>query len=281
MERHDDNALIIYTDGSMFSRPRRQGGIGMRFVWASEDGEEQTDDFSPFGYANADVPQMELKAVIEALKLLLRRDPPVPDELYNKIVVYTDAMYLVDGYPASRTFWPQNDWRTKDGDMVRNPEMWKELARLVNRIDKRFEVRKVKAHKTNPHNNAADKLARASARLPSDQTVSAAKLRRKATSKRLVPGAVPFEGQRMIIHVHKGEYMPVQRCNSYRFSVESKDVPYHGEVARAYALREVELSAGHRYAVRVNGDPKAPRIEEVYMEVLKGGEEEADAPGAD
>ena len=44
---------------------------------------------------------MELLAVIEALKSLART-PPVPPDRYEKIVVYSDAMYLVDGYPASR-----------------------------------------------------------------------------------------------------------------------------------------------------------------------------------
>jgi len=51
VERHDD--LIVYTDGSMFSKPRRQGGIGIRFVWADGNGEEQTDDYSPSGWVNA------------------------------------------------------------------------------------------------------------------------------------------------------------------------------------------------------------------------------------
>ena len=275
MDQHDDNALIIYTDGSMFSKPRRQGGIGIRLVWTDEDGEERTEDYGPPGYANADVPQMELQAAIEAVKLVLRRDPPVPPHLYEKVIAYSDAMYLVDGYPRSRSYWPRNRWHTRDGTPVRNADKWKELGRLVGRLGKRFEVRKVTAHKSNPHNKAVDKLARISAGLPSDRVASSAKLRRKASDKRLEPGAVPMEGQRMIIHVHKGEYLPVQRCNSYRYSVESRDLPYRGEVGRAYAPRGIELSAGHRYAVRVNEDPKNPRIEEVYMEVLNGGENEA------
>jgi ribonuclease HI len=180
VEQHNDNALVIYTDGSMLSKPRRQGGIGIRFVWVDENGHEQIDDYGPPGYAQADVPQMELLAVIEALKSLART-PPVPPDRYEKIVVYSDAMYLVDGYPASRGSWPANKWRTRDGAPVRNADRWKELTRLVNRTGKRFEVRKVQAHKTNRHNRAADKLARASAKAPSDRTASHSKLRRKAS----------------------------------------------------------------------------------------------------
>jgi ribonuclease HI len=271
VEQHDDNALVIYTDGSMFSKPRRQGGIGIRFVWVDENGYEQTDDYAPPGYAQADVPQMELLAVIEALKSLART-PPVPPDRYEKIVVYSDAMYLVDGYPASRGSWPAIKWRTQDGAPVRNAEHWKELTRLVNRTGKRFEVRKVHAHKTNPHNRAADKLARASAKAPSDRTASSSKLRRKSSPKRLEPGAVRMEGQRMVIHVHKAEYLPVQRCNCYRYSVESAQGPYYQELGRLYATRDITLNPGHRYDIRVNDNTKNPWIEELYGEVLPGDE---------
>ena len=99
-------------------------------------------------------------------------------ELYEKIVVYSDAVYLVEGYSASRSFWPRNKWHTRDGTPVRNAERWKELTRLVNRTGKRFDVRKVQAHKANPHNRAADKLARASGRVP----VRAYGLRRQASA---------------------------------------------------------------------------------------------------
>ena len=44
-----------------------------------------------------------------------------------------------------------------------------------------------------------------------------------------------MHGQRMVIHVHKSEYMPVQRCNAYRYSVESKDSPYFQELGLIYA----------------------------------------------
>jgi ribonuclease HI len=279
VERHDDNALIVYTDGSMFSKPRRQGGIGVRFVWADEDGYEQTDDYNPPGYAQADVPQMELIAVIEAFKLLLSSYPPLQPDRYEKVVVYSDAMYLVDGYAASRGSWPANKWRTRDGAPVRNAERWKELTRLVNRLGKRVDVRKVNAHKTNPHNRAADKLARASAKLPSDRVASHSKLRRKASPKRLEPGAVRMEGQRMVVHVHKAEYMPVQRCNAYRYSVESEDSPYYQELGRVYAARDISLNPGHRYEIRVNDDTNNPWIEELYGEVIQdeGGAATQDA----
>jgi hypothetical protein len=70
----------------------------------------------------------------------------------------------------------------------------------------------------------------------------------------------------MVIHVHKAEYMRVQRCNAYRYSVESEDSPYYQELGRLYATRDISLNPGHRYNVRVNNDTRNPWIEELYGE---------------
>jgi ribonuclease HI len=270
MELHDEGALIIYTDGSQFSKPRRQGGIGIRLIWTNPDGHPDSFDHNPPGYFDVTVPLMELKAVIEALRLLTRQSPPVPPDLYDKIVVYSDAMYLVDGHPRAKGSWPRNKWLTKDGPPVKNAEQWKELLRLERRIGKRFEIRKVKGHSKNPHNKAVDKLARTSAQIATNPSLTPAKLRRKKSPKQLVPGSVKMEGQRVTIHVHKAEYMRVQQLSGYRYSVESPSSPYYQEVGWVFADRSVNLSAGHSYAVRFNEDTKNPRIEEVFMEVVAG-----------
>jgi ribonuclease HI len=276
MEIHDEDAVIVYTDGSMFSKPRRQGGIGIRLIWTNPEGEEEFYDHSPPGYYDVSVPLMELKAVIEALRLLARQSPLVPPELYSKIVVYSDAMYMVDGHPAAKGFWPRNKWMTRDGPPVKNAKEWKELLRLERRIGKRFEIRKVEGHGKNPHNKAVDKLARASAKAASNPSIAPAKLRRKKSPKRLIPGSVKMEGQRITIHVHKGQYEPVQRLNAYRYSVESPSSPYYQEVGWVFAERDIHLNAGHAYAVRFNEDTKNPRIEEVFMEVVDGGAADLD-----
>jgi ribonuclease HI len=268
MEIHDEDALVIYTDGSMFSKPRRLGGIGMRLIWTDPRGEEEIFDYSPPGFYDASVPLMELKAVIEALRLLTRGNPPVPPSAYRKIVVYSDAMYMFEGHPAAKGSWPRSKWMTRDGTPVKNAEQWKELIRLEKRIGKRFEIRKVKGHSKNPHNKAVDKLARQSAKIATNQIIAPAKLRRKKSPKMLVPGSVKMEGQRAIIHVHKAEFMRVQRLNAYRYSVESPDSPYYQEIGWVFCDREINLSAGHTYDVRFNEDTKNPRLEEVHGEVV-------------
>ena len=95
---------------------------------------------------------------------------------------------------------------------------------------------------------------------------------RQAAAKKeyqsLKPGSVAMEGQRLTIHVHRAEYLRVQRVNRYRYSVESSGA-FHHEVGVAFGERNINLSAGHAYDVRFNEDSKNPRIVEVYGEVVE------------
>lgn len=130
---------------------------------------------------------------------------------------------------------------------------------------------RVKGHSKNVHNKAVDKLARASAKVAVNPSLSPAKLRRKRSPKPLEPGGIPMEGQRLTIHIHRAEYLRVQRLDRYRFSVES-DGPLFQAVGLAYADPAINLSAGHVYLVRFNEDTRNPRIEEAYLEILPDGD---------
>jgi hypothetical protein len=52
MERHDDNALIIYTDGSCKPNPRR-GGFAFILLTEDEAGEERSLEYNPPGSLGA------------------------------------------------------------------------------------------------------------------------------------------------------------------------------------------------------------------------------------
>ncbi len=127
MEYPDENALNIYTDGSMLSGPRR-GGAGLLFVVIGKDGEERQREHVLNGYSGATQNQMELEAVIQGLKLATSRHPPFDRDQYRKIVVKTDATYVSENFGTARTIWSQNGWRTKEGKPVDNARQWKELV---------------------------------------------------------------------------------------------------------------------------------------------------------
>src|SRR3954454_4920143 len=65
-----EGALTAFTDGASLPAPRR-GGIGIHFVHSDSVGQETGFDLAEPGYAGATNNQMELQAVITALKAIL------------------------------------------------------------------------------------------------------------------------------------------------------------------------------------------------------------------
>jgi RNase H len=74
MEYPEENALNVYTDGSMLSGPRR-GGAAILFVLLDDQGNEEQREEVLAGYAGATQNQMELEAPIQALKMVTGRHP--------------------------------------------------------------------------------------------------------------------------------------------------------------------------------------------------------------
>lgn len=58
----DDDALTIYVDGAMFGSPRR-GGVGIRFVWVNDNGDEEHFDESMPATMGATNDQMDLESL--------------------------------------------------------------------------------------------------------------------------------------------------------------------------------------------------------------------------
>ena len=148
------NTYVIYTDGSALDNP---GPAGWAVVAIRSDGRrKELSGGLPF----ATNQQMELKAAIEALRMLK------PGAVGT---VYTDSKYVVQGVHVWRPNWEANGWRTSGGASVKNPELWRELFAL---FDARPGIRFVwvKGHADNRHNNRADKLANAAAAKMKEQS---------------------------------------------------------------------------------------------------------------
>jgi ribonuclease HI len=212
---------------------------------------------------------MELKAMIEGLKLLLRKPPIVPPHLYRKVRIYADANYVVENYDRAKYQWSQNKWRNRNGAPVENGDLWRELVKLEKKLRLRIEVMKVRGHAKNPQNQKADQLAKASAELPQNPPLVPGRVRRKQSTKQLRRGTVPFEGQELTIHVHKGELMRPQLVNQFEFTVRTPGAHFE-EVGLATADPTVNLREGRTYRVRLNDDDGNPEIAEVLMEVIEG-----------
>lgn len=263
----EEDALNIYTDGSMLPKPRR-GGIGVIFILINGEGEEeQSDPFIP-GYAGATNQQMELQACIEGLRLSTSQQPPFERHRYRKIIVFTDSQYLFNNYMRAMHTWSRNGWRRSSGAPVDNAKQWKELVRLIRRVSnqgKRFDIRWVPGKKT-PRGKAVDKQAKVSARLAPARQLQPFRIRRKTSSEELDRGNVKAQGQRLTIRITKDELLP-QREMKYTYEVLSKKSPFRGRRDIIYAEESCEMRAGHHYYVLLNEDTAHPRVVKVYREV--------------
>ncbi len=134
--------ITIFTDGASKGNPGR-GGFGV--VITDEAVITELGGYSERTTNN----EMELKAVVEALKSINQTDASV--------AIYTDSKYVVEGATGWIFGWLKNSWQTKAGTDVLNKELWQELLPLLNKF--KIEWHKVPGHVGIAGNERADTIA--------------------------------------------------------------------------------------------------------------------------
>lgn len=129
-------------------------------------------------------------------------------------------MYVLDGVPRAETYWPQNDWMTRENEPVLSPEKWKELIRLKKRVG-RVEFRRVAGHKTNPHNKRVDKLAKESADLADRSRLPGRLVGRKLSKRSTEARSVPMRGQVEAIRIVVVRHVSA-RNQAYKYEVVAR-----------------------------------------------------------
>lgn len=94
--------------------------------------------------------EMELKALHELLTWAATL------KNCEKLVVYTDSAYTLNGYNTWMHSWKKNMWRTSKGSPVKNKELWHDTYHLSKALPFEVELVKVKGHSGHPLNEAAD-----------------------------------------------------------------------------------------------------------------------------
>jgi ribonuclease HI len=264
-----EGALTVFADGSSLSGPRR-GGVGIRFVYVHPDGNETVWDSLESGVERGTNNQMELLAVITALREIQhRRFRTDLLELATKIDIYTDSQYVVDNVNRAIFEWPKNRWMTRGGPPVQNAELWQDLVRELLRLKriKRVDIKWAKGHSANsPHNKTADMLAKESAKRPARPQLVPGTVRRKKSAQRTEQGSVGMLGQRLQIRIVGADYLKTQRINRYRYEVVSPRSAFHGKVDFAYS-EDAGMRPGHVYLVTMNRDPDYPMIAKRHLEI--------------
>jgi len=215
---------------------------------------------------------MELRACIEALRMIGGHHCPVPPSRYSKVVVYTDSMYVLDGVPRAEHHWPKSGWLTRENEPVMSPELWKELVKLKRRAG-RVEFRRVEAHKTNPHNKRVDKLAKESADMADRSRLQGRIVGRKLSPRKTEARVVPMRGQVETIRIIVVRHISANH-HSYKYEVVGEMSPDRGAVDDAFAKNEkIAMRRAHIYEVRFSEGDRGRWIEEVVAEVARDSDD--------
>lgn len=132
--------VALFSDGSSLGNPG-PGGYGA--ILRYKDIEKEVAG----GEAHTTNNRMELKAVIEGLKLL--KEP-------CEVTLYSDSSYVVKAINE----WLEG-WRKKAFAKVKNPDLWREYLEVAG--PHRIRANWVKGHAGHPENERCDLLARGEA----------------------------------------------------------------------------------------------------------------------
>lgn len=146
---------IVYTDGACSGNPG-PGGWG----WAVSSGPSASG-----GERQSTNQRMEMRAVYEALQVLLGADDSVGRTATGRVRVVSDSTYVVNCFKQRWwANWERNGWRNSQKQPVANQDLWKPLVELVKANSARIEFVWVKGHSGNPMNDLVDRLAVAAAK---------------------------------------------------------------------------------------------------------------------
>lgn len=141
----------IYTDGASKGNP---GLAGYGWVMITDNSKR----YKSYGVKHATNNQMELQAVIDALKDILIKSQELKEPI--TINIYSDSQYVCNAF---NKLWIIK-WKNEDFKKIKNPELWKELYNLFTTALKQNTIGQynfiwVKGHNGNEFNEEADSLA--------------------------------------------------------------------------------------------------------------------------
>jgi ribonuclease HI len=259
----DEEALNIYTDGSSYPNKQRAAGVGVRLVWVNAAGNEEIEDYSPLGWSKATVDEMEIEACTIGLKQAERLFEDM--SRFKRILIFCDSMYVTNNFVKAMHVWPNKAWRGANGNPVENIELWKKLRKAVKGCPIRVDIEWVKAHKSNVHNRAADRLARESASNPYKKPLSISETTRKWSDRKTKRGCIPVEGQKLKIRIISREYKKHAKAFEYRYEVIDPADKSYKDVD--FIRSSQGLSRNKCFLVRLNSDHQNPCIEELVEEL--------------
>lgn len=149
-------ATILYTDGGSRNHGNKAGQhvkADDKAAWAYliKYGKYSTSDTgAEYGSTNN---RMEIMALKKALERIITAN------LQNeKTLAILDSKYVLDSLNKGwLSNWQKNNWKTANGQEVKNKELWQEILRLLPQF-KHITFKWTKGHADDPGNVFVDKL---------------------------------------------------------------------------------------------------------------------------
>lgn len=178
--------VSIYTDGSCFLYLQfRPGSWGFVLL---EEGTKQKVLTEGSGYEeNTTNNRMEMQAVISAFdELLYYCSKEEIDPADVSITLYSDSMYLINGY----TLW-FDAWKKRDFKRVKNDDLWRKMRNLGDFFST-IDMKWVKGHSGDKWNEYVDtkcsiEVARGMSLDPAKKMVLYGDVKKKRKSKKKGP----------------------------------------------------------------------------------------------
>ena len=150
--------VLIYTDGACSGNPG-PGGFGAivsDFQKVIELGQ---------AFPSTTNNRMELTAVIRALQSLQTFSvhfPQSPATTSEKIIIYTDSVYVIRGATQWLFGWKKKGWVNAEGQPVTNRDLWEELDSILYHVKRelksQIEWRFIRGHKGIAGNERCDEI---------------------------------------------------------------------------------------------------------------------------
>jgi ribonuclease HI len=157
-----EERIKIFTDGACLGNP---GPGGFAWILLFQDRKIEHSDSEKDTTNN----RMELAAVIDALRYYDENKKSTKKYI---IEIYTDSNLIVQAINQRwLTSWSSKGWKKADKEPVKNPDLWAELLKYLQKYDVNFNW--VKGHAGDEYNERCDILARDAAK---DQTSAYHKL---------------------------------------------------------------------------------------------------------
>lgn len=132
----NENREYVFTDGCSINNGKYNNKGGYSVFFSDNDSRNISKKVN-----NTTNNIMELTAIYECLKILDKN---------KKYIIVSDSMYSINSVTKWYKNWEKNNWRKKNGSIIKNKDIIINILSLLEQIDVKFKH--IKSHQPKPVN---------------------------------------------------------------------------------------------------------------------------------